>query len=237
MVTSAAAVPGNPDGPLVASNVGSAATEALCQRPGAPTPTQVQTTAELPGRSRFNRQLAVGDPSPTFESLPGIDGLQHSFAEWRDRDILVLMFLRSLCPSTHAHEERLRTFARDYADRSVALVAISVSRNPAEDLDKMTHRAVKQKYLWSWLCDLSQATARNYGASVTPQFFVLDRQRRVAYMGAFDNDPTGRKVTKTYVADAVSALLEGKQPPIPETLPKGCEIELFDRPAPPDRSR
>jgi peroxiredoxin len=210
--------------------------DALCEQPGGGARRRQAATTASPGRSKFNRQLAAGDLAPSFELLPGIDSQQHSLAEWRDRDVLVVMFVRSLCPTTHAHEERLRQFAQGLDRDRVALVAISVSRNPAEGLEKMTRRAEKQQYRWPWLCDLSQRTAREYGATVTPQFFVLDRERRVAYMGAFDNDPTGKRVTRTYVADAVAALLRGEAPAVSETLAKGCDIELAEEDSPPPAS-
>ncbi|MFM8287247.1 MAG: redoxin domain-containing protein [Planctomycetaceae bacterium] len=210
----------------------SAGGDALCEQPGGALRPRQAGTEESPGRSKFNRQLAVGDPAPVFESLPGIDGLPHSLSEWRDHDVLVVMFVRSLCPTTHAHEERLRQFAAGLDRDRVALVAISVSQNPAEGLDKMTRRAEKQQYRWPWLCDLSQRTAREFGATVTPQFFVLDRERRVAYMGAFDNDPTGKRVTRPHVADAVAALLRGEAPPVRETLARGCDIELAEEQPP-----
>jgi hypothetical protein len=54
---------------------------------------------------------------------------------------------------------------------------------------------------------------------------VLDGDRKVAYMGAFDDNLDARKVEKTYVLDAVAALLEGKAPPVKESLQRGCPIE------------
>ena len=58
----------------------------------------------------------------------------------------------------------------------------------------------------------------------TPQFFVLDKERKIRYMGQFDNSQTESKVTKTYVKDAVEALLKGETPPVEETRPQGCGV-------------
>ncbi|HVW02916.1 MAG TPA: redoxin, partial [Planctomycetaceae bacterium] len=63
-----------------------------------------------------------------------------------------------------------------------------------------------------------------YGATVTPQVFLLDAQRKVVYMGAFDDHLEADKVTEHYLRDAVEALLAGKEIEVGETLPQGCPI-------------
>jgi thiol-disulfide isomerase/thioredoxin len=167
--------------------------------------------ADGPPRSKFNREVAVGDPAPAFEGLLGIDGRRHSLADY-EAPVVVVVFLRNLCPTTHQYEARLKNFAQDFAADQVQLVAISVSRNPAEGLDRMAVRAKDKLYRWPYLIDESQ-------------FFVLDRARKIAYMGAFDDDVKGTAVQRTYVADAVRNLLEGKPVAPVDTLAKGCEIE------------
>lgn len=181
--------------------------------------------AQAPPRSKFNREVAVGDPAPDFEGLLGIDGRRHSLADYRETPVLVVMFLRNLCPTTHQYEARLKNFAQEYDTHKVQIVAISVSRNPAEGLDRMAVRAKDKMYRWPYLIDESQFTGRQYGATVTPQFFVLDPERKIAYMGAFDDDLKGTAVRRQYVADAVRNLLEGKPVSPVDTLAKGCEIE------------
>jgi peroxiredoxin len=182
-------------------------------------------SAEDTPRSKFNREVAVGDPAPEFEGLLGIDGRRHSLSDYRETPVLVVVFLRNLCPTTHQYEARLRNFAQEYGTNKVQLVAISVSRNPAEGLDRMAVRAKDKMYRWPYLIDESQFTGRQYGATVTPQFFVLDQARKIAYMGAFDDDLKGTAVQRQYVADAVRNLLEGKPVSPVDTLAKGCEIE------------
>jgi len=176
-------------------------------------------------RSKFNRELAVGDPAPAFEGLLGIDGRRQSLSNFGDAPVLVVVFMRNLCPTTHQYEPRLTSFAKEFAEDKVQVVAISVSRNPAEGLDRMAARAKDKQYAWPYLMDDSQFTGRQYGATVTPQFFVLDRDRKIAYMGAFDDDLKGTVVKRQYVAEAVRNLLAGKPVDPVDTLAKGCEIE------------
>jgi len=163
--------------------------------------------ADPPPRSKFNREVAVGDDAPVFEGLLGIDGQRHSLGDY------------------HQYEARLREFAKGCATDKVQVVAISVSRNPAEGLDRLAIRAKDKDYQWPCLVDDSQFTGRQYGATVTPQFFVLNQDRKIAYMGAFDDDARGTSVKRHFVADAVRNLLAGKPVDPADTLAKGCEIE------------
>ncbi|MCY2963044.1 MAG: thioredoxin family protein, partial [Planctomycetota bacterium] len=166
-----------------------------------------------------------GDQAPEFDGLLGTDGKRHSLKDHHEAKVVVVMFIRNLCPTTHLYEPRLREFAKSVAGKDVELVAISVSRNPAEGLDRMAVRAKEKGYTWPYLQDESQFTGREYGATVTPQFFVLDAERKIAYMGAFDDSVKADQVKERFVADAVRALLEGDSPETRETLAKGCEIE------------
>jgi peroxiredoxin len=122
------------------------------------------------------------------------------------------------------YEERLIEFARKNEEK-VQVVAISVSHNGADGLAKMKTRAAEREFPFPYLYDESQKSARSYGATVTPHFFVLDRDRRIAYMGAFDDNFDRDKVEKQYLADAVEALLAGNEPRVKESLQRGCAIE------------
>src|SRR5712664_2933981 len=74
----------------------------------------------------FNKKLKIGDPTPTFTSLPGVDGKTHSLADFKDRDVLVIAITSNECIVSIAYEDRIIALAKKYAGK-VAFVAISVS--------------------------------------------------------------------------------------------------------------
>jgi hypothetical protein len=88
----------------------------------------------------------------------------------------------------------------------------------------MRKRAELKKFPFAYLRDDNQQIAKAYGASVTPEFFVLDKNRRVVYMGALDDatDPAAVKVN--YVEEAIAASLSGKKPEVTETVARGCLV-------------
>jgi len=184
-------------------------------------------TVALAGK--YNKKLNIGDPAPTFRGLVGIDDKTHSLDDYRDAKVVVICFTCNHCPVAVAYEDRFIQFVKDYKDKGVAFVAINVNTIRADRLDKMKERAEKKGFNFDYLYDPSQKIGRAYGATVTPHLFVLDGQRRIAYMGAFDDSKNPNRVKHHYVKDAVDALLAGQTPPVTETRQFGCSIKYEGR--------
>ncbi len=179
--------------------------------------------------AKFNRKVDIGQPAPKFVGLIGIDGKRHSLDDYKSAKIIVIAFTCNHCPVAQMYEDRFTRFAKAQKKRGVAFIAISSSLLPPDSLDKMRERAAQKGFDFPYLSDSTQEIGRAYGATVTPHLFVLDRERNIAYMGKFDDDIEPEKVQKSYVRDAVHALLDGKRPEPNETRATGCGIE-YGRP-------
>lgn len=175
---------------------------------------------------KYNKTLNVGDAAPTWKDLPGADGQKHSLADLADKDVVVTVFTCNSCPYAVDYEDRLIEFARQHAgpESRVALVAINVNRIEEDQLPAMKARAAEKGFNFPYLYDESQEIARRFGALRTPESYVLDKERRIIYMGAMDDSPDIRKVRLKYMEDAVAAALEGKPAPFGETPSIGCLI-------------
>lgn len=174
---------------------------------------------------KFNAALSAGADAPAFTDLPGIDGKRHSLVDYHDAPIVVVVFTCCHSPCATAYEGRLAALDHDYRERGVQLLAISVSRSAADSLPKMKERAAKAGFDFPYLHDRSQQVGRLYGAAVTPQVFVLDSERKIRYLGRIDDQLDDVDVKKSYLRDALDALLDGRQPPVVETRPDGCVIK------------
>jgi peroxiredoxin len=179
------------------------------------------------GAGKFNKKLNIGDAAPTWEKLEGIDGKKYSFADWKDKDVLVVVFTCNSCIVAESYEDRLIAFAAECnkAGSKVGFVAINVNTGKADAMPAMKERAAKKKFGFTYLYDPSQKTAVAYGAMFTPECFVLNKDRKVTYMGAFDDKLAGPKTH--YVSDAVKTALESKPAPVAETsAAAGCKIKF-----------
>lgn len=173
-----------------------------------------------------NQTLSIGDAAPAWEKLPGTDDKEHSLADLKDFEAVVVVFTCNSCPVANDYEERIIALARQYEpdSKKVAVVAINVNRVPADSLEKMKERAAAKEYPFAYLYDESQQIAKDYGATFTPEFFVLDKERKVAYMGGMDDNSNASQVKRKFLEPALEAVLAGETPVAAETLARGCRI-------------
>jgi peroxiredoxin len=174
---------------------------------------------------KFNRKIDVGSAAPVWQDLIGVDGKTHSLDDYKSAKVVVVAFTCNHCPVAQLYEERFVQFVKEQNSRDIAFVAISCSLFPPDSLDKMKDRARDKRFNFDYLRDPTQKTGHSYGATVTPQVFVLDRNRKIAYMGKFDDNIEPEKVQREFVEDAVGALLAGRKPEPSETRATGCGIE------------
>ena len=169
----------------------------------------------------FNKKVKIGDTAPTFSSLPGVDGKEHSLADCKT-DAVVVVITCNHCPMAIAYEDRIIALAKKYEGKA-SIVAINVNNLEADKLPKMKERAKEKGITYPYLYDESQEIGAKLGASVTPEVFVFSKGK-IVYIGAFDDNMKADKVSKHYVADAVDAALAGKDAPVSETRPVGCGV-------------
>jgi peroxiredoxin len=173
---------------------------------------------------KFNKKLKIGDAAPGWSKLAGTDDKAHSLADYKS-NLLVIIITCNRCPVAQSYEERLARLAADFKDKDVSVVAINVNGGKAESLENMKTRAKDHGFGFDYLKDVSQESAKAYGARATPTVFLLDRDRKVIYMGAFDDNwQAEAAVERHYLLDAVTAALTGKKIDVPETLAAGCGI-------------
>lgn len=174
----------------------------------------------------FNEVLSIGDAAPKWSGLPGTDGKTHSLADLKDKAVVVVVFTCASCPVAADYEERIGELATRYAAKSVAVVPICVNHGKQDRLDALTARVEKRKLKFHYLYDESQRIAKEFGAVFTPEFFVLDQERKVRYMGAMDDATDATKVQSKWVEEAIEAILAGETPKTTETIGRGCRIRF-----------
>lgn len=174
----------------------------------------------------FNPDKNIGDQAPAWNDLPGTDGKKHSLNDLADKEVVVVAFTCNSCPYAVDYQDRIVALANQYSEpeSKVAVVAINVNAVPADSFEKMQERAEEAKFNFAYLFDESQQIAKDYGAGRTPEFYVLNKERKIVYMGAFDDSTKPADVKKHYVEDAIAATLKGEKVPVAETAPVGCAI-------------
>jgi len=173
-------------------------------------------------------KISLGTPCPDFD-LPAMDGKQYQRDDFKDRKVLLVMFICNHCPYVKAVESRLIELQREYKAQSVQLVGIC-SNDPTdypEDSFANLQRSWREKnYGFPYLHDLEQNVARAFGAVCTPEFFVYGPDRKLAYHGRLDDNwQDSRAVKRRELKEAVDRLLTDQEPD-PDQIPSmGCSIK------------
>ncbi|WP_254513520.1 redoxin family protein [Anatilimnocola floriformis] len=173
---------------------------------------------------KYNKALSVGDAAPEFKGLEDADGKTYSLADYKDKDVVVVVFSCNTCPTAVDYEDRIIALTTKFADKA-AVVMINSNKVEGDLLPQLGEKAKAKKFNFPFVHDDdAQSTAKAYGATFTPEFFVLNKERKVVYMGAFDDKTKAGEVTAHYVADGIAAALAGKEPAVTETVARGCTV-------------
>ena len=160
--------------------------------------------------------VPLGTPAHDFE-LPSADGATVKLADL-DGPALLVMFLCNHCPYVR------------HAGRGVAAVGIcsnDLDAYPDDGPAGMAEQARRAGFQFPYLLDESQRVAAAYRAMCTPDLFVYDAERRLAYRGAFDDSTprNGQPVTGALLRDALDRVLEGQPVPEPHRPSMGCSLK------------
>jgi len=173
--------------------------------------------------------LPLGAPAPDF-SLRNIDGETVSLSDFSDAPALLVVFMCNHCPFVKHVADGLARLAREYQRRGVAVVGVNsndVETYPDDAPEKMAEEARQRGYTFPYLFDATQEVAKSYRAACTPDFFVFDKDRTLAYRGQMDDSrpQSGIEVTGRDLRAALDAVLAGQPVPEKQRPSLGCNIK------------
>ncbi len=163
--------------------------------------------------------MQVGTPAPDFR-LPDLTGASHQLSEIADK-IVVINFWSAECPWSKRMDATLAQLISEWEDRvEFWSIASNVNEDPVLIRDEASARGIPVVLL-----DPDQYVADLFGATTTPQVFVIDPNQILRYTGAVDDRTfRNREASQAYLADAIQAVLEDRSPDPSHTSPYGCAI-------------
>ena len=161
-------------------------------------------------------------------NMPGVDGNKYTLESFAEKEILIIIFSCNHCPYVKAYEDRIIKIQSDYRDK-VQIIAINSNdavKYSEDSFENMKIRSAEKGFNFLYLHDEDQSIARTYGATHTPEIFVYDKERKLAYHGKIDDNwKESEKVTEHYLLNAVDELIKGVLVSVPETFSIGCTIK------------
>lgn len=161
--------------------------------------------------------------------LYGVDGQEYSLDSFRDKRVLIIIFMCNHCPYVKAVLPRLNDLQSQLGDRGVQLVGINsndAERYPDDSFDNMKKTAREKKISYPYLFDQTQETAKAYDAVCTPDIYLYGEERTLLYRGRIDDNwEQAEKVTQQDLRAAIESALQGKEISKEQIPSRGCSIK------------
>jgi peroxiredoxin len=167
--------------------------------------------------------LTLGTPAPDFALPNPSTGKRVSRNDFSAAPALLVMFLCNHCPYVKHVQKDLARIVKEYQERGLAAVGISandVGSHPQDGPEMMAKEAADVGYTFPYLYDETQEVARAYHAACTPDFFLFDKTRRLAYRGQMDGSRPGIDLRQ-----ALDAVLSGAPVSAEQKASRGCGIK------------
>jgi hypothetical protein len=174
--------------------------------------------------------LAIGSPIPSPETkMKDISGKEISFRETFKENGLMVMFSCNTCPIVHKYESRTVESCKKALDNKIGVILLNSNeayRGKGDSYDDMKGYAKKLGYEWNYVVDKNSAMADAFGATRTPEIFLFNKNGKLVYHGAIDNNANGAdEVTRKHLSIAIDELIAGKDVSTQKTKSVGCTIK------------
>jgi len=174
--------------------------------------------------------LPIGSDMPMQDNkMLDISGKEVSMKDAMKGNGVVVIFSSNTCPYVIKNQDRITTLA-DFATKLnfgvIILNSNEAYRDKEESYEAMKEYAVENKMNCFYTVDKNSEVADAFGANRTPECFLFDKNMKLAYHGAIDDNPTdATAVTRRYLADAMTQLSNNKEVTMKESKSVGCGIK------------
>jgi peroxiredoxin len=173
----------------------------------------------------------LGQTAPAF-SLPDYEGKKHSLADYKGK-IVVIDWFNYGCPVVQAYyknKDFVASMNKALAGKKdVVWLSISSSAPGNEGSDPEGFKAAAKEFGKTNLTlhDDDGKVGHAYGAHATPTVYVINKEGKVVYAGAFDEAAGPQEAPKgsNLALAAVDAARAGKSPAVQSKKAFGCSVK------------
>jgi len=174
--------------------------------------------------------LPIGSVMPKADvKLKDISGADVSIKEVKKENGVLVMFSCNTCPYVIKNQQRtvdIATFAQKNNVGIIILNSNEGQRDADDSFNEMKAYAKEQNYKWNYVVDKNNEVADAFGANRTPECFLFDKELKLVYHGAIDDNPTdGGNVKRHHLKEAINELTAGKEISYKESRSVGCSIK------------
>lgn len=164
--------------------------------------------------------LKLNDRVEPFE-LADLDGKSHT-VDCSQSEVTVVVWVSGFCPTSKIYEARLNALRDSFRGRVKFWAINSSAMESVEDLKEHFRDSDEDRLDWTILKDDQNVIADQFGAMVSTDTFVFDREGRLQYRGAVDDARNPQRVEVEYLRRVLGRVLDGRDPEWRYQAPKGC---------------
>jgi thioredoxin-related protein len=179
--------------------------------------------------TRFN-ELPIGSDMPKADvKMKDVSGKEISLKEAKKSNGLLVMFSCNTCPYVIKNQQRTREICQYALDHNIGVILVNsneAQRDNEDSYDAMKKYAEVQGYKWYYSIDKNSELADAFGASRTPENYLFNKDGKLVYHGATDNNPSDAdNVTRKHLQEAITEMLAGKDVSVKTSRSVGCSIK------------
>jgi len=178
----------------------------------------------------FEAPLKIGSEMPNPElKMKDITGAEVSFKDAMKKNGLMVMFSCNTCPVVKRYQSRTLELCSYAAKNDIGIILLNsneATRDDGDSYNDMKDYAKNQRYNFNYVVDKNSVMADAFGANRTPEIFIFNKQSKLIYHGAIDDNSNGpNEVTRKHAILAVDEMISGKDISVKETKSVGCSIK------------
>ena len=174
--------------------------------------------------------IAIGSNAPLLDqAMKDVSGKMIAVKDAMKQNGVLVMFSCNTCPYVIKNQSRTKEIAAFAKANNIGIIVLNsneAQRGGDDSFAAMQQYAKNQGYDFPYVVDANHQQADAYGATRTPELFLLDVQGKLVYKGAIDDSPADiAKVNRIHAREAIKELVDGKSVSIKESRSVGCTIK------------
>lgn len=179
---------------------------------------------------RAIEELPIGAEMPKGEvKMKDISGKEISLKEAQQKNGLLVMFSCNTCPYVVRNQQRTREICKYALENNIGVILVNSNegqRGEEDSYEAMKTYAREQGYNWYYVVDKNSVIADAFGAKRTPENFLFNKEAKLVYHGAIDDNPSDAShVDREHLKEAITELISGKDISVKTSRSVGCGIK------------
>ncbi len=176
------------------------------------------------------QSLPVGTKAPMVDvKMKDVSDKMVSIKDAMMDNGVLVMFSCNTCPYVIKNQDRTKSIANYALQNKLGVIILNsneAQRNADDSFDAMKKYAKSQGYNYHYVVDANASVADAFGATRTPEIFLLNKEGTIIYKGAIDDSPADATQVKTiFLKEAIKEVVAGKPITVKESKSIGCTIK------------